>query len=89
MLKRGLVSAYTSKKYRAHPSKSNEAPPPNLWARDFNNQAPKACIVSDLTCVRIGTKWAYVCILLDLGAREFIGQSTGANKNAELVHKAF
>jgi len=45
--------------------------------------------VSDLTYVRVGTRWAYVCILLELGAREIIGQSAGANKNAELVHKAF
>ena len=45
--------------------------------------------MSDLTYVRVGTRWAYVCILLELGAREIIGQSAGANKNAELVHKAF
>ncbi|MEN6417333.1 MAG: hypothetical protein ABFC73_00265 [Clostridiaceae bacterium] len=29
------------------------------------------------------------CIQLELGAREIIGQSAGANKNAELVRKAF
>ena len=28
-------------------------------------------------------------MLLDLGAREIIGYSTGAHKNAELVHEAF
>lgn len=89
MVKRGLVSAYTCKKYRVHSSKSNEAAIPNLLDRDFNNQAPGACVVSDLTYVRVGTRWAYVCILLELGAREIIGQSAGANKNAELVHKAF
>ena len=89
MARRGLVSAYTCKKYRAHSSKSNETAIPNLLARDFNNQAPGACVVSDLTYVRVGTRWAYVCILLELGAREIIGQSAGANKNAELVHKAF
>ncbi len=46
-------------------------------------------MVSDLTYVRVGAKWAYICILLDLGAREIIGYSGGAYKNAELVHKAF
>ncbi|MEA5060376.1 MAG: IS3 family transposase, partial [Candidatus Pelethousia sp.] len=46
MAKRGLVSAYTCKKYRAHSSKSNEAPVPNLLARDFNKQALGACAVS-------------------------------------------
>ena len=89
MKRRGLVSAYTRKKYRVHASRSNEAAIPNLLDRDFNNQAPGTCVVSDLTYVRVGAKWAYICILLDLGAREIIGYSTGAYKNADLVHKAF
>ena len=46
-------------------------------------------MVSDLTYVQVGAKWAYICILLDLGAREIIGYSGGAYKNADLVHKAF
>jgi len=89
MVKRGLVSAYTRKKYRVQASKSNEATVSNLLGRDFNSQAPGACVVSDLTYVRVGVKWAYICILLDLGARELIGYSGGASKNAELVRKAF
>ena len=89
MKKRGLVSAYTRKKYRDYVSRSNEAAVPNLLDRDFNNQMPGACVVSDLTYIQVGAKWAYICILLDLGAREIIGYSAGANKNAELVHRAF
>ena len=53
MKKRGLVSAYTRKKYRVHASRSNEAAVPNLLDRNFNNQAPRACVVSDLTYVRV------------------------------------
>jgi len=78
MAKRGLVSACTCKRYRAHSSKSNEAAIRNLLARDFNNQAPGACVVSDLTFVRVGTRWAYVCILIELGGREIIGQSASS-----------
>ena len=89
MKKRGLVSAYTRKKYRVHASRSNEAAIPNLLDRKFNNQAPGTCVVSDLTYVRVGAKWAYICILLDLGTREIIGHSGGAYKNADLVYKAF
>ena len=73
MARRGLISVYTCKKYRAHPSKSDEAATPDLLAIDLNNQAPRACIVSDLTYVRVGTRWAYVCILLKFGAQEIIG----------------
>lgn len=89
MSKRGLVSAYTSKKYRKQATKGNESAVPNLLAREFDNRQPGVCVVSDLTYVRVGVKWAYICILLDLGARELIGHSSGANKNAELVCKAF
>ena len=89
MKKRELVSAYTRKKYRVHAVRSNEAAVPNLLDRDFNNQAPGACVVSDLTYVWVGMRWAYICILLELGARDIIGHSAGAYKNADLVHKAF
>ena len=89
MKKRGLVSAYTQKKYRPHPTKCNEAAAPNLLDRNFNGHAPGACVVSDLTYVRVGDRWSYICLLLDLGAREIIGHSAGPHKDAELVRKAF
>ena len=66
MHKRGLVPAYTRKKHRLHRDGCNEAPIPNLLQRKFNVQEPNACIVSDLTYVRVGAAWAYVCVLLDL-----------------------
>lgn len=89
MKKRALVSAYTRKNFRVHTSKVNEAPIPNLLNRDFAGQKPGRCVVSDLTYVRVGAAWCYLCILLDLGAREIIGYSAGPHKNAELVCQAF
>lgn len=89
MRKRGLVSAYTRKKYRVHATKSNESASPNLLARNFSGHVPGACVVSDLTYVRVGERWSYICLLLDLGAREIIGFSADKHKDAELVKKAF
>lgn len=89
MKKRGLVSAYTRKKYRSQATKSNDAFIPNLLRRNFKEQPVGTCIVSDLTYVRVGNKWGYICILLELGAREIIGYSTGTQKNANLVYRAF
>ncbi len=89
MRKRGLVSAYTRKKYRSHHENCNEAPVPNLLQRRFNEQEPNACVVSDLTYVRVGGSWAYICILLDLHGREIIGFSAGRHKDSELVRSAF
>ncbi|MDE8281123.1 DDE-type integrase/transposase/recombinase, partial [Erysipelothrix rhusiopathiae] len=45
--------------------------------------------VSDLTYVRVGNKWNYICILLDLHAREIIGASCGERKTPSLVLDAF
>ncbi len=41
--------------------------------------------VSDLTYVRVGSKWNYVCTLIDLYNREITGYSTGSNKYSELI----
>ena len=85
----GLYSAYTHKKYRHVVKKYNESETPNLLDRQFKSKEPFASVVSDLTYVRVGTKWQYICILLDLHNREIIGFSFGKRKNAELVKSAF
>jgi len=89
MKQRGLESAYTRRKYKPHKTKANEAPIPNLLNRKFDSHGHLAAVVSDLTYVRVGQKWHYVCILLDLHNREIIGYSSGARKDAALVHAAF
>jgi len=45
--------------------------------------------VSDLTYVRVGGIWNYICVLIDLFNREIIGYSAGRNKDALLVSRAF
>ena len=46
-------------------------------------------VVSDLTYVRVGNHWNYICILIDLFNREIVGYSAGEHKTAELVKQAF
>ena len=89
MTRRGLTSAYTHKKYKCKNKKSNESITPNLLGRQFNGQERLAAVVGDLTYVRVGQKWQYACILLDLHNREIIGYSSGTNKDAALVRAAF
>ena len=89
MEKRGLVSAYTRKKYKNHNKKVNETAVPNLLDRQFDGHERFAVVVSDLTYVRVREKWHYICILLDLYNREIIGYSSGPHKDAALVHAAF
>ena len=89
MKKRDLESPYARRKYKNNNKKVNEAPVANLLDRQFDKQAPLAAVVSDLTYVRVGQKWHYICILIDLHNREIIGYSSGAHRDAALVYSAF
>ena len=50
---------------------------------------PHTHIVSDLTYVRVGGKWNYVCLLVDLHNREIVGHAASGGKDARLVKAAF
>ena len=88
MSEMGLVSNYTVAQFKPHKSSSNEAPIKNELQREFNQVEELAVVVSDLTYVRVGKKWHYVCLFVDLFNREIIGHSAGENKTADLVYKA-
>ncbi len=89
MKEHGLVSNYTKAQYKPHVDKCNESKVANLVNRKFDNQPELNIVVSDLTYVRVGNKWNYICVLIDLFNREIIGYSSGKNKDAKLVYKAF
>lgn len=89
MRENGLVSAYGRKMFKVHPGAVNEADVPNVVARGFGGRAPRTHICSDLTYVRVGASWNYVCLLVDLYNREIVGHSAGPRKDARLVKSAF
>ena len=89
MRENGLVSAYGRKRFKVHPGAVNEADVPNVVARGFGGRAPRTHICSDLTYVRVGASWNYVCLLIDLCNREIVGHSAGPRKDARLVKSAF
>ncbi len=84
----GLVSNYTVAYYRPQKKQSNEATIANVLNREFQQEKELSVLVSDLTYVRIGKKWHYVCLFVDLFNRELVGASAGPNKDAALVYKA-
>lgn len=88
MKENGLVSNYTVAQYKVHTTNCNEASTPNIVDREFDKRTKLEVAVSDLTYVRVGNKWNYVCTIIDLYNREIIGYSAGANKNAELIETA-
>ena len=50
---------------------------------------PRTHVCGDLTYVRVGGGWNYVCLLVDLGNREIVGHSAGPRNDAALVRAAF
>lgn len=89
MAKEALISVYTKAQYKVYKTEVNESPIGNELNRGFNDHNPLEAIVSDLTYVRVGSRWHYVCTIMDLHNREIIGYSAGPNKDAQLVYKAF
>lgn len=89
MKQEGLVSNYTVAQYKPHVDKCNESKVANLVNRKFDEQPLFNVVVSDLTYIRVGMKWNYICVLVDLYNREIIGYSAGPNKTANLVSQAF
>lgn len=89
MKKQGLVSKYTIATYKLQSTRCNESNIANIVDRSFDNQPFRRVVVSDLTYVRVGNCWNYICTLVDLFNREIIGYSAGVRKTPELVQEAF
>ena len=60
----------------------------NLLNREFKSKNPLEILVSDLTYVRVNSKWNYICLFVDIFNRQIVGYSVGRKKNAELVYRA-
>lgn len=89
MKQEGFVSSYTTAQFRPQKDTCNESKIENVVDRQFNQQPYRNIVVSDLTYVRVGMSWNYICVLVDLFNREIIGYSAGRNKTADLVKQAF
>lgn len=89
MQEQGLVSTYTIAQFKPHKTACNDATTANELDREFNQTESRRFVVSDLTYVKVGNRWHYICILIDLFNREIIGHSAGSHKDAALVSRAF
>lgn len=89
MDRQGLRSCHCEARFKPHPSRPNEADVPNVLDREFDGHAPHTHICSDLTYVRVGQAWCYVCLLIDLYNREIVGHAASERKDAALVMAAF
>lgn len=86
---KGLISVYADAKFKPSRSSADEADAPNIVNREFDGRAPRTHVVNDLAYVRVGARWCYVCLLIDLYNREIVGHAAGERKDAGLVKSAF
>jgi putative transposase len=89
MKEQGLVSIYTVAQFKPRSTEPNESEHKNELNRRFKQERALSVVVSDLTYVRVDKKWSYICVFVDLFNREIVGFSTGPNKDALLVYRAF
>lgn len=85
MAEEGLVSRYTAAQFKPQRQSVNRKKVMNVINQEFNDRKRKEVIVSDLTYVRVGNSWNYVCVIVDLFNREIIGYSAGTRKTAQLI----
>lgn len=72
-----LVSVYQKAAFKAHYNVKNKALVPSHLNQVFAQRQPLEVLVTDLTYVRVGARWAYVYFIIDLYNREIIGLSIG------------
>ncbi len=89
MRERGMTSACARGRSEPHRTRVDEARLANLLDRGFDGYAPHTHPASDLTYVRVGGDWAYVCLLVDLADRGIVGHSARRTRDASLVLGAF
>lgn len=80
--------------FRVQTTDSNHNLPisPNLLKQNFNVPKPNSVWASDITYVRIASKWFYLCVILDLFNREVVGYTLSPHMESSMVvdtlHKA-
>ena len=89
MKRRGMTSAYARGRSEPHGTRADEAGLANLPDRGFDGYAPHTHPAGDLTYVRVGSRWAYVCLLIGLADRGIAGHSADTSRTADLVMAAF
>ena len=60
----------------------------NKLNREFNPDKPNIAWVSDITYIKTGEGWLYLCVIIDLYGRKVIGRQTSRYINRHLVSQA-
>lgn len=88
MRRRGVTGAYARRTSEPHKTRADEAGLANILDREFDGYGPRTHLASDLTYVRVGGEWAYVCPLIGLANRGIAGHGADTGRTAGLVMAA-
>jgi len=77
------------KKPQTTDSKHNFPIATNVLNQDFSEKKPGEIFVSDITYIKLGKIWVYLCVIMDLGSRKVVGWSLSETMKTELVTNAF
>lgn len=70
-------------------SKHSEPVAPNVLNREFTPSAPNIAWVSDITYIRVGSKWFYLTVFIDLFSRMVIGWDFSESLERHSMIRAF
>ncbi len=84
----GLRGVPQRRRWGKKPSGSRPDGIANHLQRDFEASQPNAKWVTDITYIRTGEGWLYLCAVVDLHSKEVVGWSMGAHQQRSLVLQA-
>ena len=81
------IKARRSLKFKPQTTKAdpNETAYPNLLGQNFTVEGQNRIWLADITYIRIGGKWAYLAMVIDLYDRRPVGWALGWSPSAELA----
>jgi transposase InsO family protein len=85
MGKMNLAKISTVKPKIRTKSKENDENTQNLLNQQFTVSKPNEVWVSDITYVKVGGKWHYVCAIVDLFARKLVACRAGKKADSKLT----
>ena len=62
---------------------------PNILSREFDVDRPNRVWVSDITYIKVGFRWFYLCVVMDLYSRAIVGYSFKSHMRTEMVIEAY
>lgn len=84
----GLQGVPQRRRWRHKPSGQRPASVQNHLSRDFNAAAANSKWVTDITYIRTGESWLYLCVVIDLHSGLVVGWSMSQRQDRQMVLQA-